>query len=132
MKKTLLWSIDEAVFSFSEEEEKDSWVASGYPISFEFDPENSDDNAESIMSSPESQYFRLTSENSKVIIKNVDGSISVSAQVWFTVDLSDEISEEEFDEWSSEKGGWACATISADDVDAYISEDSGGNLTFRA
>lgn len=132
MKRYLLWSIKEAIFTFSKESERASWALNKYPMSFEFNPETSDDSAKSIMPSPESQYFSLNTENSNLVIKHVNGSISVSAQVCFTADLKDALSEEEFDEWSSEKGGWACATISADNVDAYISEDSGGNLTFSA
>jgi hypothetical protein len=132
IKSKLLWSIDEAVLYFSQKEESVSWAASGYPMSFEFDPANSDDSAESIMLSSAPQYFRLSSENSELIVSDVDGSFLVTARVFLTVDLKDGLSKEEFDEWSSEKGGWSCATISADDVDAYISEDSGGSLTLAS
>lgn len=132
MNSRLIWSIDEAVLFFAEAEESLSWAASGYQMSFEFDPANSDDSAESIMLSPASQYFRLSPENSVILVTDVDGSFLVTARVFLTVDLKDGLSKEDFDEWSSDKGGWACATISADDVDAYISEDSGGDLTWTS
>lgn len=128
MQRNLTWSIKSAVFEFSDEEEKQQWIAAGCPMSFEFDPENSDDGAESIMGAPESQFFALNPENSHVAVSHDGDSVEVTAQVRFCADLNDDVSEEDFDEWSSECGGWACATISPDDVDAYISEDSGGDL----
>ena len=129
MQRNLTWSIKSALFEFSDDGEKKQWVETGCPISFEFDPENSDDGAESIMGSPEGQYFSLNPENSHVAISDKGDVVEITAQVRFRVELNDDGSEEDFDEWSSDCGGWACATISPDDVDAYISEDSGGDLT---
>lgn len=131
MHAKLVWHIDDAVFEFSEEQEREKWVNAGKPISFEFDPENSDDNAESIMELAVSQYFDLTDDNSTIRMVALDDKVHITAWVKLDVELRDGIAKDDFREWADEHGGWACATIMLNDVDAYISEDSGGEFRWN-
>lgn len=131
MRANLIWHIDGAVFQFANENEREKWINAGKQISFEFDPENSDDHAESIMEVAISQNFDLTDENSTIRMVTLDKKVHVTAWIKLGVDLRDGILKDDFREWADENGGWACATIMLNDVDAYISEDSGGEFRWN-
>lgn len=124
----LVWYIENAIFQFSEAQDKENWINSAKPIWFEFAPEQSDDNAESIMDSALSQHFDLTVQNSKLLIDLSEDEVCITAWVTFNAELRDGIVRENFIEWAEDKGGWACASIMLSDVDAYITEDSGGEF----
>lgn len=129
MLKRLVWHIDEALFQFCDEAEKARWESAGMPISFEFDPESSDDGGKSIMPNAKSQYFDICKNKSKVIVQN-RGNIYVAIKAWvfFWVDIKENIIDEEIEAWSSEKGGWECATISTSAYESHIISDSGGDI----
>ena len=127
----IVWQIDSAIFRFSDPEDKNNWLKSDKPVCFEFSPEQSDDNAESIMDSALSQHFDLTEQNSHLAIDVSDDEVCITARVTFYAELRDDVSRETFIEWAEDKGGWFCASIMLSDVDAYITDDSGGEFHWQ-
>ena len=127
----LVWQIDRAIFRFSDPKGKTHWFQSARPVCFEFSPEQSDDNAESIMDSALSQDFDLTEQNSQLAIDVSDDEVCITARVTFYAELRDDVSRETFIEWAEDKGGWFCASIMLSDVDAYITDDSGGEFHWQ-
>ncbi|WP_397589340.1 hypothetical protein [Sphingorhabdus sp.] len=131
MMVQLVWHIENAIFQFSEAQDRENWISSAKPIWFEFSPEQSDDNAKSIMNLALPQHFDLTAQNSKLVIDLSEHEVCVTAWVTLNAELRDDIVKENFIEWAEDKGGWACATIMLSDADAYIAEDSGGEFRWQ-
>lgn len=127
----LIWQIDSAIFKFYEAHEREKWINADKPVWFEFAPEQSDDNAKSIMELAAPQHFDLTDQNSRLEIKVYDDEVCVTACVTINAEIRDDIAQETFTEWADYKGGWACATIMLSNVDAYITEDSGGEFHWQ-
>ena len=127
----LVWQIDSAIFRFSDPEDKNNWLKSGRPVCFEFSPEQSDDNGDSIMNSALSQSFDLTEQNSKLVIDVSADEVCITARVALYAELRDDIVRETFIEWAEDKGGWFCASIMLSDVDAYITDDRGGEFHWQ-
>jgi len=127
----LVWQIDSAIFRFSDPEDQINWLKSGKPVCFEFSPEQSDDNAASIMDSALSQSFELTDQNSKLVIDVSADEVCITARVTLYCELRDDILRENFIEWAEDKGGWFCASIMLSDVDAYITDDRGGEFHWQ-
>jgi len=125
----LVWHIDRAKFEFSDPAEIDTWETNPV-VNFEFSPAESDDGGESVFVDADaaSNYFALDADNSKYTYAREGDHLVVSAWVRVDVEVTEEFDEEMLDEWASENGGWASCSIDlGEDVDAFISEDDGGD-----
>lgn len=125
----LIWHIDRAKFEFSDPSEIDAWEKNPV-VNFEFSPTQSDDGGCSVFSDPETStnYFALDSNNSEYTFAREDDSLVISAWVRVNAEVADDFSEDLLNEWANENGGWASCSIDlGDDVDAFISEDDGGD-----
>jgi hypothetical protein len=124
----LIWHIDRARFEFSDTSEIEDW-AKTKTVNFEFAPAQSDNGGDSVFKDPEGAagYFEVTKDRGEVKFDIESDAVVVSAWVTIDVDVVDEFDEDVLEEWASEYGGWACSTIDLGDVDAYISEDDGGD-----
>ena len=125
----LIWHIDRAKFEFSDQSEIISWENNPV-VNFEFSPAESDDGGESVFADADSasNYFALTSDNSKYTFSRDGDHIVISAWVRVDVEVTDEFDEDLLDEWANENGGWASCSIDlGEDVDAFITEDDGGD-----
>ena len=89
-------------------------------------PIRASDGGQSIFADPESigLYEKIDDTNGSVSISFDDEAPTVTAS--FIVTVSDRISEEALEQWSSEEAGWMSSTISLGDYDAYVSMDDGG------
>ena len=121
----LEWIIKRAVFKFEDQSDYEKWKTSP-EIYFEFAPNQSSDGGQSIFADPESigLYEKIDDTNGSVSISFDDEAPTVTAS--FIVTVSDRISEEALEQWSSEEAGWMSSTISLGDYVAYVSMDDGG------
>jgi hypothetical protein len=125
----LIWHIDRASFEFSDSSEIDNWE-SNPAINFEFSPGESDDGGESVFANPDeaSKYFALNNANSHFSFTREDSNLIVTAWVRVDEEVIEGLNEEILEEWASEKGGWASCSIDlGEEVEAYITEDDGGD-----
>ena len=92
-RNMIVWHIDNAVFNFDDESGRNSWVAGGKKVSFEFDPSNSDDGGDALFDDPSaaSQYFELNTNNSVLQIIEEADSVRISAWIDIALTLKDGI-----------------------------------------
>ena len=133
-RNMIVWHIDDAIFNFDDEAGRDSWVAGGKKVSFEFDPSNSDDGGDALFDDPSaaSQYFELNTNNSVLQIIEEADSVRISAWIDIALTLKDGIDEDEFYDWANNYGGVYCSTITLNDCDSSISGDSGQEFRWNS
>lgn len=133
-RNMIVWHIDDAVFNFDDESGRNSWVAGGKKVSFEFDPSNSDDGGDALFDDPSaaSQYFELNTNNSVLQIIEEADSVRISAWIDIALTLKDGIDEDEFYDWANNYGGVYCSTITLNDCDSSISGDSGQEFRWNS
>jgi hypothetical protein len=133
-RNMIVWHIDDAIFNFDDEAGRDSWVAGGKKVSFEFDPSNSDDGGDALFDDPSaaSQYFELNTNNSVLQIIEEADCVRISAWIDIALTLKDGIDEDEFYDWANNYGGVYCSTITLNDCDSSISGDSGQEFRWNS
>jgi hypothetical protein len=124
----LIWHIDRAKFAFDDAAEYDSWKEE-QKVRFEWSPSSADSAGENLF---EEAYdiemdFEITKPDSELKVTLEDDGPVVSAWVAVEVQTTGDFDDEAFEEWASEEGGWASASIYLSDVDATITEDDGGD-----
>jgi hypothetical protein len=123
----LIWHIDRARFRFEGPEAYAAWKKNP-KVYFSFDPTVSDDRGAGVFADAAevTGYFEITQERGTVVINLEDEGPVISAWVKIRAEIIPDLDEEALATWSSERGGWACATIDLGEHEAELHWDDGG------
>jgi hypothetical protein len=124
----LVWHVSRAKFVFEDKAEYERWKGEK-KVFFEMTPETSDDGGEAVFASPEAseQDFEVTDERGMISVSFGENGPVISAWVNVSADLVDDLDGDALSDWSSDQGGWHCATIHLGAFDAIISKGDGGD-----
>ena len=138
MLKTIIWDVEDAQFEFPNKAAADAWEEQGNPVEFVFDINNADDSETIFPEENPTADPDAPSEIARLIVdpqihqltfhRDNNTTVTVTAQVEFVTEVLDEVTEEAFEEWVAESGGWFAGTINLGEEAEPLGDD-GGSLT---